>query len=347
MEDGKKQKLTKLFDNFTRSKQIHEAVLFVENTVGNFSFAKTYGNRKIGSPLLMASITKMFTSTCVIKLLEQRKLLLADKISKYLDPSLLKGLHVYKNKDYSSQLTISDLLFQTSGLPDIYEEGKDCLKKRLIKEDFSYSFDEEVDLSKKLKSHFIPHSQSKAYYADINYDLLGKIIEKITDSTLAEVYQRFIFSPLKLKYTYLAEIGQKNLPYLYYKNQILKRPMMISSSRASGGGITTALELMEFLKAFFGGKLFNREVFPHLSVYSKMQSSMGPIRYGGGFMQIPLTGLLTLFMGKGEILGHCGSTGSFAFYYPYRDLFFVGDVNQMVNASLPIRLSMQIAMAMQ
>lgn len=64
-------------------------------------------------------------------------------------------------------------------------------------------------------------------------------------------------------------------------------------------------------------------------------------------MQIPLDGITTLFMGKGELLGHSGSTGSFAFYYPDKDLFIVGDLNQMDNPALQIRLAMQLAMTMQ
>ena len=117
------------------------------------------------------------------------------------------------------------------------------------------------------------------------------------------------------------------------------------SSGASGGCITNAYELMIFIKAFFGGKLFNKNIFNSLSIYNKLQFSMGPIYYGGGYMQIPLNGVNNFFMGKGELVGHSGSTGSFAFYYPMRDLFFVGDLNQMANPSLPIRISMQLAMA--
>jgi D-alanyl-D-alanine carboxypeptidase len=70
---------------------------------------------------------------------------------------------------------------------------------------------------------------------------------------------------------------------------------------------------------------------------------MWPICYGCGYMRIPLNGFNTLFMGKGELMGHSGSTGSFAFYYPDKDLFIIGDLNQMTNAALPIRLSMRIA----
>lgn len=61
-------------------------------------------------------------------------------------------------------------------------------------------------------------------------------------------------------------------------------------------------------------------------------------------MKIPLERITTLFMGKGELLGLSGSTGSFAFYYPYKDLFIVGDINQMSNPALPIRLVMKLAM---
>ena len=74
---------------------------------------------------------------------------------------------------------------------------------------------------------------------------------------------------------------------------------------------------------------------------------MSPIHYGAGYMKISLDGFVTLFMGKGELLGHSGSTGSFAFYYPASDLLFVGDVNQMAKPELPVRLVMQLAMSIR
>ena len=74
---------------------------------------------------------------------------------------------------------------------------------------------------------------------------------------------------------------------------------------------------------------------------------MYPIQYGGGYMRIPLNGLPTLFMGKGELVGHSGSTGSFAFYFPDKDLFLVGDVNQLANPALAIRLVMRLAMSVK
>ena len=104
---------------------------------------------------------------------------------------------------------------------------------------------------------------------------------------------------------------------------------------------------MIFIKAFFGGDLFNKDIFQKLEEYNKLQTTMYPIEYGGGYMWISLNGLSTLFLGKGELVGHSGSTGSFAFYYPQKDLFFVGDVNQLANPALPIRLVMRLAISIK
>lgn len=333
------------FARFTESRQINEAVLLIENAGGDFSFSREYGGKRTDSPMLPASITKLFTTTCILVLLEQGKISLEEKIAGYFDRDLLSGLHVHGGEEYTFALTISDLLFQTSGLPDLYEEGRDSLKKRVIKEDFTFTIAEVIAGTKKLKPHFAPHTGRTAFYADINFDLLGEIIEKASGLPLGEAYRKYICEPLGLASTYLPESETDCIPGIYYQNKLIHRPGVVMSCRASGGVITTAAELMLFLKAFFGGRLFDRAVFARLARYHKLQMTMGPIYYGGGYMQIPLTGLTTLFMGKGELLGHSGSTGSFAFYYPLKDLFFVGDLNQMANPALPVRLAIQLALA--
>lgn len=345
MQTQKGRKFKKIINKVIDKGSKSEAVILIENAAGDISFSFKQDKRELSSPLFMASITKMFTATCIVKLLEQEKLSLQNKISKYIDFHLLQGMHVYNKKDYSPEITISDLLFQTSGLPDIYEEGKNCLKKRFIKEDFSISFEEIIKQTKELKPHFIPHSAPKAYYSDINYELLGKIIEKVTSTSLQDVYKSYIFTPLGLKDTYIYSKKSDFLPGICYKNQVLKRPRMVKSFSASGGCVTTPKELMIFVKAFFGGRLFDIKLFSKLSNYSKLQTSMSPICYGGGYMQIPLNGITTLFMGKGELVGHSGSTGSFAFYYPEKDLYFVGNINQMANPTLPIKLIIKLALA--
>ena len=187
----------------------------------------------------------------------------------------------------------------------------------------------------------------RAHYANINFELLGKVIEIVTNSSLEDVFRQLIFDPLGLKNTYLPVDEEDFIPHLYYKDTAVHRPKLLRSVRASGGCISTAHDLMVFIKAFFKGKLFTTSVFQDLQVNNRLQVSMLPIHYGPGYMRVPLNGFATLFMGKGELVGHSGSTGSFAFYYPEKDMFFVGDVNQLENPATPVRLVMQLAMSMK
>ncbi len=339
--------IQKCFRRATNSPQVFEAALLVEHMGGGFSYSEGYGGKDADSPMVTASVTKLFTTACILILREQGRLSLEEGLPAYFNPRLLRNLHTYKGKEYSYELTIYDLLYQTSGLPDAYIESGHSLRRSVIKQDTYIDFERMLTLVKALKPHFAPQAGNRAYYADINFDLLGKIIEMVTNMPLEQAYREFIFEPLGLQHTYLPIAEDEFVPGIYYKSALLHRPQTIISSRASGGCISTARELMAFLKAFFGGKLFNNDIFSDVSQYRNMQLSMRPMRYGCGHMQIPLGGLATAFQGRGELLGHCGSTGSFAFYHPSKQLLFVGDVNQMANPALPVRLAIQLAISIK
>jgi CubicO group peptidase (beta-lactamase class C family) len=334
----------KIFDSATASSRIHEACLLVENSKGDFSESFGYGGRHADSPMIAASVTKLFTTACVLQLCEQGRLSFDDTISRYFDRDLLSGLHVFKGHEYSFDLTVSDLLFQTSGLPDSFEDRKNdgILKKVILEGDTYITFEQYLDEIKSLIPRFAPNTGKKAYYANMNFDLLGEILEKITEMPLNEIYRQFIFTPLGTTKTYLP-VGKKDfVPHVFYKSQRLERPKLLASCRASGGCVSTAKELITFSKAFWEGSLFDKKIFERLCIYRKVQMNKGPICYGGGYMQIPLNTPLTLFMGKGELLGHSGSTGSFAFYYPEKDLHFTGDMSQLASPASPIRLVMRL-----
>lgn len=332
----------KVFQKFVASRQIHECICLIENGKGDYRWSKGYGGRELETPFLMASITKLFTTASIIKLLEDSKLMLTDQIAEYLEPDLIKGIHVFRGTDYSYKLTIANLLFQTSGLPDWFLDGKTSYAKRMVQEDFSFSFEDVVEATKKLEPKFAPDTPKKAYYTDINFDLLGKIIETITALPLREAYENFIFKPLNLKNTYLAGEESDLLPPVYYLNNHLQRDNFIKSIGASGGGITNAIELMLFIKAFWSGKIFDPALFKILVSYNRLQLSFYPIAYAGGYMRMEAR---YPFMPKTELLGHSGSTGSFAFYAPKQDIYYVGDVSQFASPAIPIRFVMKLALA--
>ena len=124
--------IKKIFYRTTRSKLIHEAILLVENANGDISLDFGYGGKAVDSPLYTASIGKLFTTTCILMLENENKLSFNDTLDTYFDNEILNGLHVFKGIDYSKKLTISNLIFQTSGIPDWFEEcdgRKKCWKE--------------------------------------------------------------------------------------------------------------------------------------------------------------------------------------------------------------------------
>lgn len=71
-------KIDRLFNSLTESKQIHECLLLIEKP-GDFTYKREY-NRDLDTPLIMASITKLFTTTCIFSLMQEGKLNLEDKL---------------------------------------------------------------------------------------------------------------------------------------------------------------------------------------------------------------------------------------------------------------------------
>lgn len=94
----------KLFDKINKKTDIYESVLLVESGNGDFSFSKGYGGKEVDTPIVAASITKMFTAVCILKLMDQGIISLDDKLSKFYEVSDIEGLHTYKKKDFTGEI---------------------------------------------------------------------------------------------------------------------------------------------------------------------------------------------------------------------------------------------------
>jgi len=324
------QMLERAFNSTVKNANIFEAVLYVENSSGDFSESFGYGGRDIDTPMWTASVGKLFTTACILILYQEGRLSLDDKLSMYFDEEELRGLHVYKGFDYSFDITVYDLLFQTSGLP--------AGSGSLADDDMHFPFARIIYEVKKLTPNFAPNTRNRAYYANINFWILGEILEKVSGLPLADMYEQMIFSPLGMSNTYLAASEDDFIPHFYYGSEKLERPKRIISSGAAGGFVSTPRDLMIFSKSFWEGGLFDKNILEQIAVYRKLLPYFGPTYYGGGYMKI------SLFPGKGEIIGHSGVTGSFAFYYPQMDLYFTGDFSQLKKPSAPVMFVMRLLM---
>jgi CubicO group peptidase (beta-lactamase class C family) len=293
-----------------------------QGNAGNIAERHTY---------FIASTTKLFTTAIILKLQTMGKLSLDDKMSNYLEGSILTGLCLFQGQDFSKEITIRQLLSHTSGIPD-YFQGRGKNGKSLEDElteglDRSWTFEEAIERSKTMKARFAPGAKGKAHYSDTNYQLLGRIIEGITLKSYAANCEEFIFQPLSLKNTYVYENPEDNRPStLYYKRNELKIPKAMSSFGPDGGVVSTNEALLIFIEAFFTGNLFP---MTHLESLKRWNKIFFPLQSGIGIQRLKLPWFFDPMGATPELMGHSGLSGALAFYAPKENLFVVGTINQV------------------
>ncbi|MBN1352615.1 beta-lactamase family protein [candidate division KSB1 bacterium] len=336
-------KLQQLIDKTVNNKKVIGVVVSVHS--GSESWTGSSGNLTNESQYFIASATKLYTTAIIMKLREDGRLRLEDKISAYLEPGLLKNLHIYKGVDYSDSLTIKHLLAQNSGLPDYFEgedaDGNSLKDELLLGKDRKWGCEEAVEISKKMKSRFPPGKQGKAFYSDTNFQLLGRIIEIVTGKTYARALAEHIFVPLNLEQTYLFQDSSDTRPVsLYYRTAPLAIPLAMTSFGPDGGIVSTAGESMIFLKAFFRGKLFPAAYLAEMQHWNKI---FFPLQYGVGIMKFKLPWFFSPFKSFPELIGHSGLSGAFAYYCPAKNIFLTGTVNQVAHSDISYKLMIKIS----
>jgi D-alanyl-D-alanine carboxypeptidase len=329
------ERLQYTLNRVTDDKTIYGTTVCVYSADNGFIWRGSSGNMNNDTQYSIASVTKMFTTALIMHLYEKGELNLDDPIVNYLSPDIMKGLHVFEGTDYSDKITIRQLLTHTSGLPDYFTEPTENLKSieeiRKI-EDISYGLDEILNRAKSLSPHFVPGTENQAYYSDTNFQLLGVIIENITGKKLSEIYSEQIFAPLHMDDTYLkTDDSEWGIAPIYYDGKALEVPKIVVSERSAGGIVSTAKDNMNFLTAFFAGELFPKE---YLKDMQKWNDIFFPMKYGTGLMKCALP--IPIRLPNYELIGHSGSTGTFCYYCPSRNIYITGTTNQLDTAKAMI-----------
>ena len=335
------QQMQTLIDKESRKTNTHSVLLGVQSANGRVNFQCAAGDASPDSTYFIASITKMFTAAVIMQLVDEGRLDLDARIQEYLPQLQLEGIHTHKGVDYSKQLKVYQLIHHTSGLADYYEDG--------LVEDLKHNRDRDYDITdvlsmvRNIEASGMTDS-GKSYYSDTNYQLLGAIIESVTEHPLAPVFQSRIFEPLQLGQTYVFDytaLCGEPLP-LYHKSQRLDVPLALSSMASDGGIVSNVSDTLTFLKAYFDGKLFDATHFKRMYQWNPL---FFPMQYGYGLMRFKLPRWLTLFRETPELIGHSGSSGSFAFYAPNEKLYMAGTFNQIDKPSRPFNFMLKVAAA--
>jgi len=333
--------LNQLVSNVTTRKYINGAVFYVSSDDNSIDIISASGNIKEDSQYYIASINKFFVSAIILKLYTKNKLDLHDKISKYLPQEVVRGLHLHKGKDYSNSLTIVHLMSLTSGLPcylnDKQANGKKAMAELEAGIDQAWPIDRVIQEVKRMKTHFPPGKEGRAKYADTNHQILGLIIEKITGEPVNIVLKN-LFQEMNLTKTYVCEdANDRNYVPIRYRSETRHLPLFLTSTQ--NDIISTAKDQMTFLKAFFNGYFFPKE---RLNELEKWNNIFFPFKYGIGIQKFHMPRILSPFHPVPEMVGHCGSTGSVAFYVPDLDFYITGTINQQARPNVAFQTMIKI-----
>lgn len=316
------------------NENLYGAVFHIEQ--GDEVIHSAAGNLEADEAFSIASVTKMFTASVIFQMVEDGLLTMDDTIDMYLTEEEYSGLHTYEGVEYSNAITIRQLVSQTTGLPAYIENEAEglTLVEESIDDGESFTFSSKLESAKEQGARFI--NGESAYYADINYDILGEIIERVSENTLESQYERYIFGPLELENTYLAE-ADSEVPPVTVNGEERDITPILENMRASGGLISTSSDLMVFLKSFFNGGMFD-ESFINTDTLEDIQFYFH--QYGNGFMHFDVSAEVPVF-DMYPLTGHAGINGSFAFYNQELDLYITGTTNQASNPMLNYELIQQ------
>ncbi|MDH4211935.1 MAG: beta-lactamase family protein [candidate division WOR-3 bacterium] len=336
-----KSTLDKIVSNVITKKHIYGALFYVSSDDNSIDLISAVGNIKEDSQYYIASINKLFVSAIILKFYTENRLDLNDKISKYLPEEVVSGLHVYRGKDYSNDLSILHLISQTSGLPgyliDKQTSGKKAMTELEAGIDQPWPVEKVIHEVKKMKAHFPPGKEGRAKYIDTNHQILSLVIEKITGEPINRVLHE-LFKELNLTKTYVCEdVKDRNFVPIRYKSDIVNIPLFLTSTR--NDIISTANDQMTFLKAFFNGYFFPKQ---RLTELEKWNNVFFPFKYGIGIQKFHLPRILSPFKPVPDMIGHSGSVGSIAFYVPDINIYMTGTVNQQARPNIAFQTMIKI-----
>ena len=225
-------KLDELMQAYTKNKEFSGSVLIAKQ--GIILLEKGYGLKNIKEQSMndshtifpIASVTKTFTSTLILKLAEMNKLSLQDKLSKY-----------YPDYPHGDSITIENLLMHTSGIYN-YTQNNDFMFSKATKPANEAIM---LGLFKDKPLDFVPGTGWR--YSNSGYSLLGYIIEKVTKMRYDQAMRYYIFKPLQMNQSGFdfAHLNLTKRAIGYYsdsgKEYIKEAPMVDSSVHSAAGAI--------------------------------------------------------------------------------------------------------------
>ncbi len=237
-------------------------------------YIKEFGNDRSKGNYLIGSISKPFTAIATMQLVEQGKINLDDYVNKHLT------WFETNNKNISNKITIRHLLNQTSGLP----------KKAGF---FTPQSQNQEEIERAYKNYLLSLNADEMaigkehIYCNLNYQLLGQIIQKASGLKYAAYVNKFIFNPCGMKNTFATyqetqNFGLKN-GYQYLFGYPIQRSFEYNDNGIAAGDIASNTEdLSKLLQILLKNGQIDKDSLLAKNTLKQMQTPFSN-RYGMGF----------------------------------------------------------------
>jgi len=304
-----------LFQESVDSSQIAGgAILVFQN--GEKLLKKSYGYASIeltapmpeNAQFEIGSVTKQFTASSILKLVEAKKLSLEDDFTDYI-PFDTKG----------RKITINNLLNHTSGIPSyteirefwdlsIQEHPRDSLVRLVERNDFLFEPNEAL------------------IYNNSAYFFLGLIIEKVTEQSYEEFLKQEFFEPLGMNSTNYCSnskvVKNKVYGYNYSPNGLQQKPYLNHTWPYSAGSLcSTTEDLLIWMRALHTGKVLTEPMYQTMISPDNLNDGTS-VSYAKGLVNFSNFGHNEIAHGGG-IHGFLSDTR----YFPEEDLYIICLIN--------------------
>ena len=214
----------------------------------------------------VASLTKVFTATLTLMLVEEGRIGLDTRVGEFLDQEQVSGIQDI------DEITVAELLNHTSGIPN-YDDDVRFAPMILNEPGRPISLEQKLNLVRS-KGGRVPKWVIKKFgqiYSNTNYLLLQLILEKAAGKAYADLLKEKILVPLELEKTttssedpYPSGLARGYVDF--YGNDQMRDVHEWDAHRfdAEGNVISTVGDLHIFFKALLSEQLISAELLEQM-----------------------------------------------------------------------------------
>lgn len=275
----KAKQIDELAEKYYQLGQINGSILVAEG--GNIIYSKGFGyadfekkiENKSDTKFRLASITKQFTATLIMQLVEKGKIMLDGKLSDYLP---------YYRKEIGDKVTIHHLLNHTSGIPGYTELPgfmANEIDKKVEVKDFILKF---------CSNDLLFEPGTDWSYSNSGYFILGAVIEELTGKPYETVLKKGILDPLRMTNSGLdhSDMVYENKAKGYTAGFDSTRPgrfIDMSVVYAAGAMYSNVEDMYKWDRALYTEKILKKE-----SLEKMFTPGLNDYGYGWGILEASL-----------------------------------------------------------